>query len=552
MHLNHRYKTRLHSAKTVEGKDGSRMLLIKIRRPALFQFKPGQYAFIKVATIDRHWHPFSIASCPSSDFLEFYMETFGPNTWTGKLWDTLEDMEIEVMGPYGTSLTGNASQNSHGFAIGAGTGIVPILSMFKQHVRQILRLSPRTHLQLLEDNREKRVSYELATERRKGSFAGQCIKGCRERTHQKQHTRADKLRQSIRNSVTQIHDDDNSVSNTEMKKAAFHATKSIYGVIYTAFLTTLGLVVGAFTVSWNTLPMGVYPNMVPFLQILALVFQFSFGFVAICLWDKNSLLAYLDVGSLVIAILSDFYWYSVYEDHGTLRGVDLAAFSLLTGYMVLRLWTKTVGPRHNSWKHAPGDENGHSSMECLKVVWVSRSASLIAEILPDIEEIWQEILQTWDFEDAIKVCHFSIYCTDKDESTTAALIDEVSHMSLYKHNCIHFGRPDFADLIESHTIELTEQSRSSNTLLAFCGSPALAKFIHACKVNNDMVAAISGYKQHQMEFISENYGGPNRRRKSDEEQIGTSFQKLDQVEELSTNTHKSDEVSSDSDLSNSG
>jgi hypothetical protein len=108
IHLNHKYRTRISSASAVEGSDGSRMLLIKIQRPDIFQFKPGQYAFLKVSSLDQHWHPFSITSCPSAGDLEFYVDVFGPHIWTGKLWGLLDgngmgglkqkDITIEVMG----------------------------------------------------------------------------------------------------------------------------------------------------------------------------------------------------------------------------------------------------------------------------------------------------------------------------------------------------------------------------------------------------------------------------------------------------------------------
>lgn len=108
MHINHRYRTRIVSASTVVGSDGSRMIMLKVRRPILFHFKPGQYAFLRVGEIDIHWHPFSIASDPASDSLEFCIEVFCDKSWTGRLWTLLtEDCDdsrvglidrIEVMG----------------------------------------------------------------------------------------------------------------------------------------------------------------------------------------------------------------------------------------------------------------------------------------------------------------------------------------------------------------------------------------------------------------------------------------------------------------------
>jgi predicted ferric reductase len=42
MHLNHRYNARLVGAATVSGSNGSRMIILKLKRPVLFRFKPGQ------------------------------------------------------------------------------------------------------------------------------------------------------------------------------------------------------------------------------------------------------------------------------------------------------------------------------------------------------------------------------------------------------------------------------------------------------------------------------------------------------------------------------
>ena len=551
MYLNHKYKTRILSSKSVEGSDGSRMLLVKIRRPTLFQFMPGQYAFLKVSSIDRHWHPFSIASCPSDDIMEFYIEVFEPTTWTGKLWTLLnkqkdanrrsERVYIEVMGPYGTCFQASENQFSHGLAVGAGTGIVPILSMFKHHARRIMRLSPTTHLQILRENSKKRTKFELETEKRKSSMFGLCVSTCnsaRKKVSDKK-TKADRLRHRIHESIVfsqlTTEDDVKSTLNQDVRKSAIAATRSLYGVVrfldndrnfqklrliishqtisqvFTGILTTMGVTLMALVLSWSTLPIDhIYPGMVAILQLLTVAFQACFAIAALFVWDRNSLVAFLDVGTCLLAGGADIYYYFIYEEHGMLRPVEVVTFYLLVGYMVARLWTKAVSQRHNSWQYAPGDEN--RSMESLKIVWVSRSAPLIAEILPEIEEVWQDILKTWKQEDAMKVINFSVYCTDKDESSQISLVKAIGDTQFFKQGFVRFGRPDFGMLLENHTVELTEHNRSSNSLLAFCGSPSLAQQLHSMKIKNDMVAAIAGYKQHQMEFVSESYGGTSRKR----------------------------------------
>ena len=134
MRMNHKYKTRLLASTTLEGSNGSKMMILKLRRPILFRFKPGQYCFLRMQDLDIHWHPFSIASGPSATELEFYIEVFGEESWTGKLWNMLKTnndsgesdlsdliIDFEVIGPYGTSL-GKTEDFSNVLAVGTGTG----------------------------------------------------------------------------------------------------------------------------------------------------------------------------------------------------------------------------------------------------------------------------------------------------------------------------------------------------------------------------------------------------------------------------------------------
>jgi len=132
MRLNHTYYTPLVASSVVDGgeqqQNGSKMIILRLRRPVLFHFKPGQFAQLRLKEIDNHWHPFSIASGPGSTCLEFYIEVFGEKSWTSKLWQLLQSevtgdrrIEFEVMGPYGTPLA-KTQDYSHGIAVGAGTG----------------------------------------------------------------------------------------------------------------------------------------------------------------------------------------------------------------------------------------------------------------------------------------------------------------------------------------------------------------------------------------------------------------------------------------------
>jgi len=142
-YLHNRYQVRVVSSTAVTGSGGSKMVILKLTKPTLFDFKAGQYAFLRIKTpalqwhifsnafvpmpvIDQYWHPFSIASGPDAPYLEFYIEVFDEHSWTGQLWKMLDEDEaghftVEVMGPMGTSL-GKTDIFSHVIAIGTGTG----------------------------------------------------------------------------------------------------------------------------------------------------------------------------------------------------------------------------------------------------------------------------------------------------------------------------------------------------------------------------------------------------------------------------------------------
>lgn len=91
MRINQRFVTQVVSFTAAEGGQGSRMIILKLRRPTLFFFQPGQYVFLRVGEIDRTWHPFSVASDPLSNEVEFYIEVFGKNSWTEQLWEHLQN-----------------------------------------------------------------------------------------------------------------------------------------------------------------------------------------------------------------------------------------------------------------------------------------------------------------------------------------------------------------------------------------------------------------------------------------------------------------------------
>jgi hypothetical protein len=372
----------------------------------------------------------------------------------------------------------------------------------------------------LQRQQRKIVQVEKALEHRKTSLvkkiaASTCLHVSRDDRHSNRRrvSRKDQLAESIRSRVA-FHDilqEDSSNDDMRlrdnlraMQSSALHATRSIYGVVLLTVMPIFGVSLIALTISWNTITIELYDGMVQVLMALTVVFQLCFAAVAFFVWDASQFAAFIDTAICLIVPFANWYWFRIYKRDGMLNAVDVVTFCLVAGYMTARVWSMTVKPRHRSWTNNGSSRNA-STLERLEVVWTSRSASLVSEILPGINETWEHLVYLWGEERAWDACRISIYVTDKDEVAVRSLQCQLRNMSL--SNCVFFERASLGDIIEQHTLDLVASRRNSNTVLAFCGSSSVASHLHQLKINNDMVAAITGNKRHQMEFVSENYGG---------------------------------------------
>jgi len=232
-------------------------------------------------------------------------------------------------------------------------------------------------------------------------------------------------------------------------------------------------------------------------------------------WNANSFFAYTDAAACLLAPFADWYWMTQYMSNGVLQAPEITTYCFLAAYMTIRAWSMTVKPHNTrSWRAASGMEVGGvtSTMERLEVVWVTRSSSLVSEILPDVNAVWEELVASWGLEHAKSVCRFNVFVTDRNEQALRTLMHELAGTSLFQNGFVHFGRPDIGRMIEDHSIETITTRKSSYTLLTYVGSIELAREIHECKLFNDMKIAITGNKKHQMEFVSESYGGVKAKR----------------------------------------
>jgi hypothetical protein len=233
-----------------------------------------------------------------------------------------------------------------------------------------------------------------------------------------------------------------------------------------------------------------------------------FMVISIGFWDSNHIINYIDIAISLISGLVCWYWF-VKGLWANFSSLDLLNYTMLAGYMTFRFWIQTVKPRHQSSRRE-AIKSGITTLERLDLVWVTRSASLVSEILPDINKIWENMVQAWGVDNAREVLNIRIFVTDMDDMAIQVLKTQMAESSLYKSGNIRFERPDLGQIIEDHSLNMIYQLNNSHTLLAFCGAPTLAREVHVMKINNDISTAITGNKYHQMEYVAESYGGYKR------------------------------------------
>jgi predicted ferric reductase len=113
-----------------------------------FLYKPGQYAFVNCPSLSKNeWHPFTISSAPSQDFLTFHIRVVGD--WTSGLKNVMnpDDKEMKFIenplnpdgssqylridGPFGTS-SDFVFDFHHVMLVCGGIGVTPFSSILRQ------------------------------------------------------------------------------------------------------------------------------------------------------------------------------------------------------------------------------------------------------------------------------------------------------------------------------------------------------------------------------------------------------------------------------------
>ena len=169
----------------------------------------------------------------------------------------------------------------------------------------------------------------------------------------------------------------------DIRKESRKARLPIYGSVALLLTPVLGAATIGLTLSWNTILIDLYPFMIDTLKIATIIFQCIFAFVTLFVHNRSEFLTYIDVVVSVVCVFADWYWFAM-DRWCNLNTGDLVYFSLLLGYMTLRTWYNAVKARSRSWRNEVGTIGSSNTMDKLTFVWVTRSASLVSKIVPDI------------------------------------------------------------------------------------------------------------------------------------------------------------------------
>ncbi|KAL7545999.1 hypothetical protein ACHAWF_009342 [Thalassiosira exigua] len=500
LYINQRFHTEVISFIAMKGRGPSRMGLMKLKRPTLFRFKPGQYvletnissalqAFLRAPEVDRFWHPVSMASDPGSSEIEFYLDIYERGSWTRRVWDAIiskspdEHFTIEIMGTYGTACVHRA-EFSHVIAMGSGTGIVPILSLFKEHVHQLLMLNQSSHYRAQHSEdigwtkicraKEARAKtlFQMLTSLTSGLFRF---------THERETSNNDEDEPKAERKQVRVNEALRRLSNHLETIGPSHPTGSLGCHEHN------GSDMQQKSSQYNSDQSTILPKKEA-LVVLVVSFQVWFAMLSFFAWNVDTIGVHIDVIISIANPFLDWYLVSRYQvSHGLSSGEIISEAIILT-YMALRLWWRCVRIEAASRATLP-------VLESLSVVWTTRSSRLVAKLLPDLTEQWNSLVDQWG-EDA----------SQADPRALCRLQNAMSKSSL--HERVFFHRPDLQQLLETHSIAMIKAhgNEYTSSLLTFCGSRHVSAAVEKAKIANDLIVSMAGHKGHHMAFETDSNG----------------------------------------------
>jgi predicted ferric reductase len=531
---------------------------LKISRPVAFTFRPGQYVYLRINAIDPHWHPFSIASSPNEDTLDFFIEVMSKsrtdqnNSWTQQLWALQREkgvqkietnIVVDINGAYGTGFN-EAEDYMQICAIGSGTGIVPMLSLAKSKIDLLVNnLNPNSHQKSLAQIDEISRDYASVYEKKKSVFdLLSNLAYNKERFESSRfkakHGTAPVSIKDIKDTaigalfkskiydfrLKQIRKNNNNASSTNATQK-FYQNQSLKNMWQTSAQVVM-----------------LFPL---FVEVISLSLLISFSVNRSETTDAmHSLLIWLFVGNTcvytlywmtrkiavgtwildllvnVVSWIACGFWIHIINDERSRWNVyQIYCFSALSLYRIyngLDVIVSSGTPQSRACQnHLASTKATHiKTIEKLTLVFISPQADLIEYVWADLTREYERLLEVYGTR-ADSVFDIQVYCTAKSVKEQNELSNTIRNTLLAKRAkpVLFFRRPDlnaiaiapaFDQVIKD---ELTGGGLPtfSASLIAFCGSTQLgSQIFQAVMLANSRLKAIS--PNHTLDFFQENYG----------------------------------------------
>lgn len=444
----------------------------------------GHHAKLRIVDIDNSWHPFTIASSPDSELLEFYIKVNGSGTWTFNLLSMIrqrhsnmgesEKIRVEVMGPSGTPIP-YSNEYSDALLIGSGTGFVPSLSILQQHIEKCLKLDPASY-KAQKEKEQKKLEGLVKTEVNSDS---------------------DRFVGSVR-----------IASSQEREEKAKAAKQEVYKHLTTFIGFIIGFVTLALTLSWNNLPYEVSSNFASILIAGTALFEGLYLILILTKQEIPSLGFFVDAFALLMAMIGNWYW-MIYKGMNKLAFGDLFFYAAFMLFILCRFWYEICKEIHiNPLLATSQTRTDVNVYDTVTFVWIERSVDVVDEILPLFIELWSKLETAWGTELANETFKFHIYCTDRNREACDELLEKAQNSRLKSMygNIFTSSRPSFPSLFERHSLDLNSTRDISSTIVAFCGSSGVGSMIQDAYVMNEIWKASIGLLGHHAEIQVHSYG----------------------------------------------
>ena len=515
-----------------EDPDGRKVIILRLQRPKTFVFLPGQYVFLGIKGIDHHWHPYSIASAPTDDTIDFFMEVMsgskvdGNDAWTSQLWRLIKTGEkpiVSVIGPYGTGFN-DATDQTEIVAVGSGTGIVPMLSLARMHTANLKRLKVDMQFAAIDERDASTRDFAENYFTEKKSIAGLVgglftPKPSGRDTHfedsweqarffkdvivrRQFQYRLKKLREANSNATKKFY-------AAQFQKNSRHevtdALKIVFPVVELLALAFLLSITQSRPIATQAM------REVPLWTFLFLHANFAWKWICSVMhagmWYADALVVAVGVVSFV------FLHEMIVIDKKDWSGLLCWGYGAISVYRLSRI-ASDILLRATPEVRACADylqRTGDTRAACEKftLVFVTPAADFCKAIWGELDSMFNDLTHH-------RVSQFfdiQVYCTSKDAGETELLRTFVGKTALGKHGALRLKRPDFETLAMQPMFrrvvrdEVAGEGRPSfsSSLVAFCGGTKLGSQIGKAVAHaNARVKAFS--KNHSVSFYQENYG----------------------------------------------